>query len=78
MPEVNRRAVDRITLEVVETEGLARDLAELAHDLAKNGHLATASILRDVSLKSRVRGMELRGRLSGMIAGHGSAISDGE
>lgn len=70
MPESTRRLVDAMTYEVVETEGMARDLAEIAHDLDEDGCKATAQIFRDMSRKLRVKGLERRSNLAALIVEH--------
>lgn len=56
--------MDATILEIVEQEGMARELAELAYGLAQDGHPATAQLLRAMSRGRRIKGMELRSNLA--------------
>lgn len=78
MPDRRRQRMDATILEIVEQEGTAREIAELAYSLAEDGHHATASMLRTMGRRRRVRGMELRGDLAVLRAGDREVAGDGE
>lgn len=78
MPDRRRQRMDATILEIVEQEGMAREIAEMAHSLAQDGHHATADMLRTMSRRRRVIGMELRANLAVLKAGDREAAGDGE
>ena len=67
MPGSTRRIIDKMMFDVAEADGMARDLAELAHELTQNGCDATAGVLRDMCRTNRVRSLELQGKLAALI-----------
>lgn len=53
--------MDATIPEIVEQEGMAREIVELAPGLAQDGRHATAAMLGTTGCR-RVRGMDLRGK----------------
>ncbi|MBA9071590.1 uncharacterized sporulation protein YeaH/YhbH (DUF444 family) [Methylobacterium sp. RAS18] len=78
MTEAHRQRMDTTIRAIVEQEGEARELAELAHRLMQDGHSATARLLRAMSRRLRVKGMELRGDLAVLTTGDPEALRDCE
>ncbi|MBP2492575.1 MULTISPECIES: hypothetical protein [Methylobacterium] len=65
-------------LEIVEEEGLARELAGLAHELEQDGHHATADMLRHMGRRHRINGLALRGNLAVLQAAVGTVAESGD
>lgn len=59
-----RRLMDATIAEIIQQEGLARELAEFAFMAGQDGHHAVSQVLRQISRHRRVKGMELRGNLA--------------
>lgn len=59
--------MDTMIFDVVEAEGLASELAELAYELTQDGCDATAQVILDMGRMNRVRVLQLRGNLAALI-----------
>ncbi|GJE36485.1 hypothetical protein ABID82_003388 [Methylobacterium sp. PvP062] len=70
--------MDATMLEIVEEEGLARELAGLAHELEQDGHHATADMLRHMGRRHRINGLALRGNLAVLQAAVGTVAESGD
>lgn len=70
--------MDTTIEQIIEEEGLARDLATRAYELAQNGHHATAELFRQMGRRQRVKGMQLRGNLAALEASEDEATGDVE
>lgn len=78
MPDTCRQVMDATIAEIVEEEGMALELAELAYELAQDGHHATAQMLRQMGRRHRINGMALRGNLAVLQAAGGTAAESSE
>ncbi|GJD55589.1 hypothetical protein IFDJLNFL_1476 [Methylobacterium dankookense] len=70
--------MDATIAEIIEREGMARELATRAHELAQHGHHATAELFRQMGRQQRVKGMELRGNLGASELSEGEPAEDSE
>lgn len=70
--------MDTTIAEILEEEGLAHELAGLAHELEQDGHHATAHMLRHMSRRHRINGLALRGNLAVLQAAGGTAAESGD
>lgn len=70
--------MDAIIAEIIEEEGLARELAEFAFMSGQDGHHAVSQVLKQISRHRRVKAMELRGNLAVLREADRAAAEDGE
>ncbi len=78
MPGTRRRVMDATIAEIVEEEGMAREVAELAHELARDDHHATAQMLRHMGRRHRINALALRGSLAVLQATGDTAAESGD
>ncbi|AWB22556.1 MULTISPECIES: hypothetical protein [Methylobacterium] len=78
MINARKRFVDAIIAEIVEQEGMARELAEFADLMEGDGHHATAETLWGMSRRRRVKGIELRGNLAALAIADHEATEGGD
>ena len=73
-----RQLIDVLLRGIVQDEGFARELGELAHQLEQDGNFNTAQGMLDLGRRHRIQGMKARAKIAALCDRYGDLFPGDE